>query len=95
MSHTRPTYVGSRNWRWRMSSLNTPKRPLRCLLLGLGILMTTGLTGCQMDIGGVTHPSPYYMSDDVQYFPPGSEMKLSREANALKEAKAQQVLQQR
>ena len=43
-----------------------------------------GTTGCQVDVGGQTLPSPYYLSDDVQYFPPGPEFKLSREAAAQK-----------
>jgi hypothetical protein len=29
-------------------------------------------------------PSPYYQQDDIQYFPPGPEFKLSREAAAQK-----------
>lgn len=37
-------------------------------------------TGCQVDIGGQTLPSPYYQKDDIQYFPAGPEFKLSREA---------------
>ena len=30
-------------------------------------------TGCQIDIAGQTLPSPYYIDDDVQYFPAGPE----------------------
>jgi cytochrome P450 len=41
-------------------------------------------TGCQITAGGQTLPSPYYMDDDVQYFPPGSEFKLAREEAAMK-----------
>ena len=41
-------------------------------------------TGCQVDVGGQTLPSPYYIYDDVQYFPPGPEFKLAREAAAMK-----------
>jgi len=40
-------------------------------------------TGCQIDIGGQTLPSPYYITDDVQYFPAGPEFKLSNEATAM------------
>jgi len=64
------------------------------LLLGgvsLGILLLG--TGCQVDVGGQTLPSPYYMKDDVQYFAPGPEFKLAREAAALQQAKAQQMQQ--
>ena len=43
-----------------------------------------GSTGCQITVGGQTLPSPYYFSDDVQYFAPGSEFKLSKEAAAMK-----------
>ena len=78
-----------------MSGSSKPLRPLRRLLLGLGLLVTLGITGCQVDVGGQTLPSPYYMTDDVQYFAPGPEFKLSREAAALKAARAEQNLQRR
>ncbi len=54
------------------------------LLLGLALVGVAGLTGCQVDVGGQTLPSPYYMFDDVQYFPPGPEFKHAREAAAMK-----------
>ena len=44
------------------------------------------VTGCQVDIGGQTLPSAYYLQDDIQYFPAGPEFKLSKEAAALKAA---------
>jgi hypothetical protein len=78
-----------------MSGSSKPLRPLRRMLLGLGLLVTLGITGCQVDVGGQTLPSPYYMTDDVQYFAPGPEFKLSREAAALKAARAEQNLQRR
>jgi hypothetical protein len=64
------------------------------LLAGLGLIAALGLTGCQCDCGGQTLPSPYYMSDDVQYFPPGPEFRLSQEAAAQKAAREEQALQQ-
>jgi hypothetical protein len=64
-------------------SFSCPK-PLRTLLLGLGLFASIGLTGCQVETGGQTLPSPYYMSDDVQYYSPGSEFKLAKEAAAQK-----------
>ncbi len=54
------------------------------LLLGSAFVAVAGLTGCQVDVGGQTLPSPYYMSDDVQYFPPGPEFRYQREADAMK-----------
>ncbi|HEV3345025.1 MAG TPA: hypothetical protein VG125_31905 [Pirellulales bacterium] len=63
----------------------------RRLLSGLGLATALGLSGCQMDIGGQTLPSPYWQADDVQYFPPGPEFKLSREAAAQKAFKQDQL----
>lgn len=53
------------------------------LLCGLS-LGALGITGCTVDVGGQTLPSPYYLYDDVQYFPAGPEFKLSNEAAAMK-----------
>src|SRR4029078_8087476 len=43
------------------------------------------LSGCQVDMAGQTLPSPWYLTDDVQYYAPGPEFKLAREAAAMKE----------
>ncbi len=70
-----------------MSGTTTRMRPLRGILVSLVVAAAAlATTGCQVDMGGQTLPSPYYMQDDVQYFPPGSEFKLQREATALKKA---------
>lgn len=58
--------------------------PTRAALAGLTVIAALCSTGCQMDVGGQTLPSPYYIYDDVQYFPSGPEFKLSREAAAMK-----------
>lgn len=57
-----------------------------------GMLVALGLTGCQSDVGGQILPSPSYLLDDVQYFAPGPEFKLSREAAAQKTFAAEQDL---
>jgi hypothetical protein len=54
------------------------------LALGLVALAGIATTGCQVDVGGQTLPSAYYLQDDIQYFPAGSEFKLSKEAAAQK-----------
>ena len=56
---------------------------MRTALCGMS-LMTAALasTGCQITEGGQTLPSAYYVDDDVQYFPPGPEFKLTKEAAA-------------
>jgi hypothetical protein len=62
---------------------------LRTLLAGIGLAAATlGSTGCQVVENGQTLPSPWYYYDDIQYFPPGPEFKLSREAAAQKAYKA-------
>lgn len=66
---------------------------LTTLLCGLGLLSTAvACTGCQVTVGGQTLPSPYYLKDDIQYFPEGPEFKLTREAEALEAYKAEQEL---
>jgi hypothetical protein len=57
------------------------------------LLLAVGSTGCQSSIGGQTLPSPYYMADDVQYFAPGPEFKLSNEAAAMKAREAEAALE--
>jgi hypothetical protein len=77
-------------WRWPMTGSQHKCHGLRAFLLGLGAVAALGMTGCQIDVGGQTIPSPYYIYDDVQYFPPGPEFKLSREAAAQKAYVAEQ-----
>lgn len=64
---------------------------LQRVLAGLSIAAVVALSGCQVDVGGQTLPSPYYMTDDVQYYAPGPEFKLAREAAALRQARAEQA----
>ena len=73
-----------------MNKLNSRTASLLAVLaIGLSSLFSTG---CQIDIGGQTLPSAYYMSDDLQYFPAGPEFKLSNEAAAMKAAQVDQEL---
>jgi len=81
-----------------MMTSNTDRRtrkrvPRRGGLLALGLLSLLGLTGCQIDVGGQTLPSPWYLQDDVQYFPPAQQFPLSREAAAQKAVSLEQVQQ--
>jgi hypothetical protein len=78
-----------------MKGSNYQRRPLRAAMLGLVLLAVVGLTGCQVDVGGQTMPSPYYFGDDIQYFQAGPEFKLSQEAAALREYSEEQALQGR
>jgi hypothetical protein len=68
---------------------------LTTTLCGLGLAIAAiSSTGCQIVESGQTLPSGYYLHDDIQYFPPGPEFKLSREAAAMKAYKADLEAQQ-
>jgi len=75
-----------RSQRWNLTSLVTA-----CAI----VAAVVSSTGCQTSINGQTLPSPYYLQDDVQYFPSGPEFKLPREAAALRAAKAEEQLRNR
>lgn len=67
-------------------------RPVRLALLGM--LLAAGIapsTGCQVSVAGQTLPSPYYLHDDVQYFPAGPQNKLANETAALEKARAEAI----
>ena len=65
---------------------------LKAAICGIVLVLAVCGTGCQVSIGGQTLPSGYYLDDDVQYFAPGTEFKLPREAAALKAAAAEEAL---
>jgi len=67
------------------------KRSTAILFAGLMMAVSLASTGCQMDVSGQTLPSAYYLTDDVQYYAPGPEFKLAREAAALKEQNAARI----
>ena len=71
---------------------NLLRSGLHVALCGLGVVAAVSSTGCQITESGQTLPSAYYLEDDVQYFAPGPEFKLSREAAAMKAYNAEQEL---
>tara|TARA_B100000809_G_C15058988_1_gene501650 strand:- start:253 stop:501 length:249 start_codon:yes stop_codon:yes gene_type:complete len=62
-------------------------------LCGLLLVVSMTATGCQVEIAGQTLPSPYYLADDIQYFAPGPEFMLAREAAAMQKYQAEKELQ--
>lgn len=72
----------------------TLRRSTAVLFAGLMTIASLASTGCQVDVAGQTLPSAYYLTDDVQYYAPGPEFKLAREAAALKEQNAAIVSEQ-
>jgi hypothetical protein len=77
-----------------MQGFNNQRHCLRNLLLGLGAAAALGITGCQAEYGSQTLPSPWYLNNQVQYYPTGPEFKLSREAAAQKTANQELTQQQ-
>jgi hypothetical protein len=75
-----------------MKHASKPRGSRRPQLLALGLLAILATAGCQVDVGGQTLPSPYYLSDDIQYYAPGPEFKLANEAAAQKAFRAQEAL---
>lgn len=71
--------------------MKTSQGRIRALLCVAGLTLAGFATGCQVEIGGQTLPSPYYPLDDVQYYAPGPEFKLSNEAAALRARSAETI----
>ncbi len=79
-----------------MNGKDTNRRKIQSIALTLAAgICLVGSTGCQVSLNGQTLPSPYYLQDDVQYFPSGPEFKLPREAAALRAATAEEKLNRR
>lgn len=79
-----------------------PQSWLSAAMCGMVLCAAFSSAGCgviaapyQITAGGQTLPSAYYVQDDVQYFAPGPEFKLSREAAAMKAYKAEEELRRR
>ena len=68
---------------------------MQVALCGLGIASAISSTGCQITEGGQLLPSPYYIEDDVQYFPAGPEFPLSREAEVQERFRADEQARRR
>ncbi len=66
---------------------------VKVLLCGAALLGSALQTGCQITEAGQTLPSANHVMDDVQYFAPDTEFKLSRVAAAQMAGKADAALQ--
>jgi hypothetical protein len=76
-----------------MSSLQS----LRCwkpILWAAALGSCCALTGCMGTYAGQNLPSGYYLSEQLQYFPPGPQFKLTEEAAAQKAYRETQAQQQ-
>lgn len=74
-----------------MTGFDRSTKLFRTTLAGMGLALSLAATGCQVHVAGKTLPSPFYLSDDLQYFAPGQEFKLANEAAALRAEAAEVV----
>ena len=75
-----------------MSRKPNIRRRFKSTAIALAAGCLVSATGCQVSMNGQTLPSPYYLQDDVQYFPSGPEFKLPLEAAALRAARAEEKM---
>jgi hypothetical protein len=74
-----------------MRPANERRHSWRRVLISFSLCSAVAASGCQVDVAGQTLPSPWYLKDDIQYFPPGPEFKLSQEAAAQAAFKREQA----
>lgn len=52
------------------------------------------LAGCQLTQNGQTLPSPYYLDNEIQYFPAGNEFQFQGEVDRMKREQVNRQLSQ-
>lgn len=63
---------------------------VRRIMSGMVFAMVcVATTGCQTYQLGQVLPTPYFMRDDIQYFPKGPQHPLANELNAMQAAEAE------
>jgi hypothetical protein len=58
------------------------------MLIAIILFANSMFAGCASKPPAVSPSSPYYLSEGAQYYPPGPEFKLAREAAAMQEQAA-------
>lgn len=62
------------------------RRNLKAGGLALTLWAALSSIGCQTYELGQALPTPYFLRDDIQYFPKGPDFPLANELNAMEEA---------
>ena len=57
----------------------------------LAALLAAPMVGCQVTRNGQTLPSPYYLEDDIQYHPSGTEFQYQQEVDYMNKANAEKA----
>ncbi|MGI6402241.1 MAG: hypothetical protein ACOX0A_09095 [Thermoguttaceae bacterium] len=58
-------------------------------VLALSALLIAPFAGCQVTRNGQTLPSPYYLDDDIQYHPSGTEFQYQQEVDHINKINAE------
>jgi|BioPla2DNA2_1021312.scaffolds.fasta_scaffold13085_1 hypothetical protein len=57
----------------------------------LAALLVAPFAGCQVTRNGQTLPSPYYLEDDIQYHPSGTEFQYQQEVDYMNKVNAERA----
>lgn len=57
----------------------------------LAALLVAPFAGCQVTRNGQTLPSPYYLKDDIQYHPSGTEFQYQQEVDYMNKVNAERA----
>lgn len=70
----------------------------RWIIRGAAFVLAIGtlsiFSGCQMTQNGQTLPSPYYLDNEIQYFPAGNEFQFQGEVDRMKREQVNRQLSQ-
>lgn len=61
-------------------------------VLALSALLIAPFVGCQVTRNGQTLPSPYYLDDDIQYHPSGTEFQYQQEVDHMNKINAERAM---
>ena len=64
------------------------------LLVALGVACLSLMSGCQLTQNGQTLPSPWYLDNEIQYFPAGNEFQFQGEVDRIKREQVNRQLSQ-
>lgn len=57
----------------------------------LAALLVAPFAGCQVTRNGQTLPSPYYLEDDIQHHPSGTEFQYQQEVDYMNKVNAERA----
>ncbi|MDO5553278.1 MAG: hypothetical protein Q4G68_05915 [Planctomycetia bacterium] len=68
------------------------KNGTKLIFAALMMAGAAALVGCQLTQNGQTLPSPYYLENQIQYFPAGTEFQYQKEVDQMNKERAERDL---